>query len=77
MKKKTIQSKIIYFGVTFCLLASMAIFGSAKGAPTPIQPSGPRYGGTLRVAEQIDGVSIGYPPKMVRAASNRQVSSRH
>ena len=34
----------------------------------------PRYGGTLRLSEKMDGVSIGYPPKLVRVASYRQVA---
>jgi peptide/nickel transport system substrate-binding protein len=34
----------------------------------------PRYGGTIRIAEQIDGASIGYPPKSVRVAGLRQVA---
>ena len=34
----------------------------------------PRYGGTLRVADQYDGISIGYPPKSSPVYSQRQVA---
>ena len=34
----------------------------------------PRYGGILRVAEQVDGISLGYPPKLARVAGMRQVA---
>ncbi|HVN97035.1 MAG TPA: ABC transporter substrate-binding protein [Syntrophorhabdaceae bacterium] len=32
----------------------------------------PRYGGTMRVADRFDGISIGYPPKMPNSYSQRQ-----
>ncbi len=41
---------------------------TAAKSPTPV------YGGTLKVADQYDGVSIGYPPKMVRVHSSRQAT---
>ena len=41
---------------------------AATKTPTPV------YGGTLRVAEQYDGTSIGYPPKMLRVNSSRQAA---
>ncbi len=34
----------------------------------------PAYGGTLRLSDQTDGVSIGYPPKLVRIYGNKQVA---
>ena len=74
MKKKAVLSNLICLGVTLCLLASMAIFGWAQGKPAPTQPSAPRYGGTLRISDLYDGVSIGYPPKLVRVYSNRQAA---
>src|SRR4030042_4384429 len=74
MKKKAVLSNLICLGVTLCLLASMAIFGWAQGKPAPAQPSAPRYGGTLRISDLYDGVSIGYPPKLVRVYSNRQAA---
>jgi len=72
MEKKACMSTLIYLGIAICFLASMAMIDSAKGAPAPT--SGPRYGGTLRVSNQYDGISIGYPPKLARVASNRQVA---
>jgi len=71
MEKKTALLKVIYLGVVLCLMTSMSIFDSIQGAPIT---SGPRYGGTLRVGEQYEGVSIGYPPKLARAQSNRQAA---
>ena len=71
MKRKMQLLKQIYFGIAVCLMISITIFNLAEGAPTP---STPRYGGTLRIGEAWDGVSIGYPPKLVRAASNRQAA---
>ena len=68
MNKTTVQSKLIFVGVTFCLLASMTIFSSAHGAPVP----SPRYGGTLRVAELGDASSLGYPPKVSSIRISRQ-----
>src|SRR5512147_1909156 len=34
----------------------------------------PRYGGTMRFADYIDGTFIGYPPKIVRSFANRQAA---
>jgi peptide/nickel transport system substrate-binding protein len=34
----------------------------------------PIYGGILRIAEQYDGTSIGYPPKLLRVNSSRQAA---
>jgi peptide/nickel transport system substrate-binding protein len=65
MKRKIVPSKLVYLGIALCLMASMAIFGLAIGAPTPIQASAPRYGGILRLTDAMDGISIGYPPKIV------------
>jgi len=74
MGKKTVWSKRNYLCVALCFLASMAIFGLAKGAPIPTQASGPRYGGTLRLSDIYDGVSIGYPPKMTKTYHFRQAA---
>lgn len=59
----------------------------APGATTAAQPTsgpqptavpqataGPRYGGVLRISDIADGISIGYPAKLVRATSNRQTA---
>ncbi len=55
---------------------------AAACAPTPVpgatataQPAAaPRVGGILRRGESIQGVSLGYPAKLVGAQSNRQVA---
>ena len=66
MKKKAVVSMLIYLATALFLLSSISISGWAQGKPTPTKSSGPRYGGTLRIAEQSEGFSIGFPPKMVR-----------
>jgi peptide/nickel transport system substrate-binding protein len=50
---------VVIFVLTFVFLGAWAIESFAA------DPA-PRYGGTLRVAEQTEGVSIGYPAKMGR-----------
>ena len=71
MEKEGFVSKLICFSVALCLLASLTILSSAKGAPA----SGPRYGEILKISDNYDGVSIGYPAKIVRpATSSRQVA---
>lgn len=74
MKRRSVLSKLIYLSVGFCLLASIGIFGSAEGAPTPTKQSEPRYGGTLRAADKFEATNIGYPPQMVRGLFMRQVA---
>jgi len=74
MKKKEILSKLICFGIAFCFIDFIAIWGSAQGASTTTQSSGPRYGGTFKFSDVWDGVSIGYPPKNSRFFSHRQVT---
>lgn len=49
-------------------------FGSASVNPLFAAELKPRYGGILRVTDMQDGVSIGYPPKLVRVYGNRQVA---
>jgi peptide/nickel transport system substrate-binding protein len=60
----------------FVVLASLVavslfiIWSSPSGAAE----TKPQYGGTLRISVPYDGVSIGYPAKMVRAYSNLQAA---
>ncbi len=63
------------------LFLAFALFSDIHAAkpPRPVPTNGakkltPVYGGTLRVADQYDGVSIGYPPKMLRVNSSRQAA---
>ena len=65
MEKKGLFLKPFCFGTVICFLASLTMFGSAQGRQ---QPS-PRYGGTLRLSDQVEGVSIGYPPKVARVTN--------
>ena len=67
---KKVLSKLIYLSIALCFLIPIAIFDSAKGASTPTQPPAPRYGGTMRLSEWSDGVSIGYPPKLLRVTTS-------
>jgi len=64
MKKKSVRSNSICLGVVICLLASMVIFGSAKGASAPTQPARPKYGGVLRIGTGLDVNVLGNPPGM-------------
>ena len=73
-QRKAVPSKPIYLGVILCWLVSLTIFGSAQGASTQIQPSRPRYGGTLRLSDLYDGMSIGYPPKLATVYGMRQAA---
>lgn len=45
----------------------------AAASVVPQPTTGPSYGGILKVAEQLDGVSIGYPPKSPTVTAMRQV----
>ena len=73
MKKNEVLSILINLCVGLCLVVFMAISFPTLNA-APIQPSEPRYGGLLRIADLADGLSIGYPPKLVGVYSNRQVA---
>jgi peptide/nickel transport system substrate-binding protein len=44
----------------------------SKSKTATVKTPAPVYGGMLRVADQYDGVSIGYPPKLLRVNSSRQ-----
>ena len=57
-------------GPLYAAEPAKTIPSSAKTATA--KDSTPVYGGILRVADQYDGVSIGYPPKMIRMDSSRQ-----
>ncbi len=65
MKKKAGILKLICLGVVLCFLISMTILNSAQGAPTPTQPSRPKYGGILRIATGLDVNVLGNPAGML------------
>ena len=61
------------FGIVMMLLLASSLLISTA-VPLFAAESKPRYGGTLRISDYTDGVSIGYPPKLLRAQGNRQVA---
>ena len=63
--KITVVTFVLFLAVSFMNVSVNPLFAAE------LQP---RYGGILKVAEQVDGVSIGYPPKMARVAGMRQVA---
>ena len=63
---KNLKIEVFVVLVTLLLAASLLNFCAESLFAAQ---SVPRYGGTLRVGEQMDGVSIGYPPKLVRLYS--------
>jgi peptide/nickel transport system substrate-binding protein len=71
MNSKGQFSKSICFSIILCVLVFITIFGSAYAA-SPAQPSKPRYGGILRIADAFEGASIGYPPKLLRIQGFRE-----
>jgi peptide/nickel transport system substrate-binding protein len=71
IRDKGIFSKLIYCIIIVCMMAFIESTYAASGLTQPLKP---RYGGTLRVGEAIEGISIGYPAKLIRTYSIRQVS---
>jgi peptide/nickel transport system substrate-binding protein len=60
----------IILPVLFLVLLLSAISSNPLYAAGP----SPRYGGTLRLSDLSDGVSMGYPPKLVRIYANRMAA---
>lgn len=60
---------LISFGL-FCVLCLLFTFNWTLYAAGPT----PRYGGTLRLSDLSDGVSMGYPPKLARIYANRMAA---
>ena len=56
--------------VLLCIASLLIFCAESLSAAEPK----PRYGGTLRLSDAYDGISIGYPPKLIRANSNRQAA---
>lgn len=54
----------------FLVVSLVSVYTPSLFAAQPV----PRYGGTLRVTDMVDGVSIGFPPKLLRVYGNRQVA---
>ncbi len=72
---KTIKSENFWVAlVLFCCILILSVYVPlVPAAPTvKSKVSVPRYGGTMRVADRFDGISIGYPPKMPNSYSQRQ-----
>jgi ABC-type transport system substrate-binding protein len=60
----------------FCIFSSY-VHAAQSSPPSPAktaQKVTPVYGGTLKIAEQYDGTSIGYPPRLIRVNSSRQAA---
>lgn len=69
MKKSTLLSSLIYILCTLCLSATLETFSLAA---TPARS--PQYGGTLRMGDLRDSVSLGYPPKMTVVVGQKQAA---
>ena len=66
-----LRKGICIVGMVFILVTLLLM---ASATPLFAAELKPRYGGTLRVADQYDGISIGYPPKSSPVYSQRQVA---
>ena len=64
---------LLLFG-THPLYAAEAKKAEPKATPKAAPAVKPLYGGTLRIAENNDGSSIGYPPKLFPVVSMRQAA---
>jgi peptide/nickel transport system substrate-binding protein len=56
------------------VLLTVVLLTGVLVAPLSAAEQKPRYGGTMRMSDVLDGTSIGYPPKIVRLFANRQVA---
>ena len=84
------QSRSLFVPAALICVVSLLLLGihplyaaEAKKAETKATPKAtpkaapavkPVYGGTLRIAENNDGSSIGYPPKLFPVVSMRQAA---
>ena len=68
---KDLKKRILFMVMTSLLVISFLITDAVLVFAVQLQP---RYGGTLRLSEQGDGVSIGYPPKLNMVFGVRQVA---
>ena len=68
---KNLKARSFIIVLTF-LWVNLLLSTSAQ--PQTKTQQQPRYGGTLRLAEERDGTSIGYPPKQTSIMSQRQVA---
>ena len=79
MKRRRKYLSLILILVGFLLFSAISsniqAAQSTQQAPAKVakKPT-PVYGGILRIAEQYDGTSIGYPPKLLRVNSSRQAA---
>jgi peptide/nickel transport system substrate-binding protein len=71
-KSRSLILAALFCVVTFMLLGTHPLCAAEAKKATPTLK--PQYGGTLRVAENQDGASIGYPPKLNPVVSMRQTS---
>jgi peptide/nickel transport system substrate-binding protein len=69
--KRTWKGNLIVW--TVFLLTALLLIGVSVAPLSAAEPK-PRYGGTMRMSDYIDGTFIGYPPKIVRSFANRQAA---
>jgi hypothetical protein len=69
--KRTWKGNLIVW--TVFLLTALLLIGVSVAPLSAAEPK-PRYGGTMRLSDYIDGTFIGYPPKIVRSFANRQAA---
>jgi peptide/nickel transport system substrate-binding protein len=77
-----LKSKLFYHCLVLCILMLTTVaacsapespMSASKPASTSPSTGAIKYGGTLRIASQLDGGDIGYPPKIIRGDSLRLV----
>ena len=68
MRKDTTFWTFLCCAVMVCLASATCCLAAAKSAQAP------RYGGVMRMADQTDGTSIGYPPKLLRVYGIKQAT---
>jgi peptide/nickel transport system substrate-binding protein len=69
--KRTWKGNLIVW--TVFLLTALLLIGVSVAPLSAAEPK-PRYGGTMRLSDYIDGTFIGYPPRIVRSFANRQAA---
>lgn len=67
MNNKIVLSRLICSSLVFCLLASILFIGCSEVKPTTI-------GGVLKVADIMEAISPGYPPKLLGTQTKRKSS---
>lgn len=69
MKKDVKMQIVLSYVVGFSLIFSIICYPCLDG-----HAATPRYGGVMRMSDQTDGTSIGYPPKLLRVYGIKQAT---